>query len=134
MNIKIVRLKDLVNISPQGKMNLLKFKEYINELSSVKGLFIDYDLLIDTRGAETQMGVFEVWELAKELATVIQTGSHKGFRAKIAVICPVKDFDNAKFFELCSLNHGLNVHAFNSFEDLYEWISIPQTLDRDKSL
>lgn len=129
--IKIVRVKDYIHLLPTGTMNLLKFKDCIQDLSTTHGLFTDFDLLIDTRGAETHLGVNEIWELAKELAEVIHSGSGKGFRAKIAVICPTSEFDNAKFFELCASNRGLNVGAFNSFEDLFDWISESSPIEKD---
>ena len=131
--VKIIQVKEFLSFSPQGKMDLLKFKECINELSTGHGLFVDYNLLIDTRGAETHLKVFELWDLAKELATVIHVGSHKGFRAKIAIVCPVDEFDQAEFFKLCASNRGLNVRAFTSFEELFEWLSTASVLDIEKS-
>jgi hypothetical protein len=42
-----------------------------------------------------------------------------------------RDVDHAKFFELCSQNRGLNVHAFTSFEELFDWLSQPSEISSE---
>jgi len=122
-NLKIIRLRDIVSSKPEGDLDFSRSNKALQEIASVPGAFIDYDVLIDTRGAETHLSVFEIWEIARNLANAVHASSPKGFRAKIAVICPVEGFDNAKFFELCAQNRGLNVNAFTVFEDMFEWLS-----------
>jgi hypothetical protein len=126
-NLKIVRLRNFIKITPQGTIDLKAAKEVIIKIASVNDPFSEYDVLIDTRGAESHLSVFEIWEIAKDLAEAVHSGSPKGFNAKIAVICPVERFDYAKFLELCSLNRGLNVQAFTLFEDMFEWLSETST-------
>jgi hypothetical protein len=128
-NLKIISLKDLLKIKPQGNLNLSKVEEINKIIHSVPGTFVDFNVLIDTRDTESQLGVFDVWQIAKDLATTVLSGSSKEFMAKIAVICPSKEFDRAKFFELCSLNRGLNVKAFTSFEDVFGWLSTSKIPD-----
>jgi len=132
--IKIVHIKDFIHLSLQGDMDFLKLKKFINELSSIHGSFIDYDLLIDSRGAKINLGFFELWDIAKELASVIHAGDGKGFTAKIIVFCPAEHFNNAKFLETCSLNNGLNMRSFTSFDDIFEWMSNSLTHNLEKSL
>ena len=129
-NLKILRVRDFIKSTPQGTLDLSMAKELIEEVSNVSGAFINYDLFIDTRGTEDKLTVFHIWEIASQLATAVHRNT-KGFRAKIAVLCPVERFDHAKFFELCSLNRGLNVRAFTSFEELFEWLSQPADLSRE---
>ena len=121
-NLKIIRVRDFVNATPQGTLDFAKAKQAMREASLVSGAFVNYDLLIDTRGSENNLSVTDIWYLAKELASLVHSNT-KGFRAKIPVLCPIQEFDHAKFFELCSQNRGLNVRAFTSFEDLFEWLS-----------
>jgi hypothetical protein len=126
-NLRIIRLRDIISFEPKGKLDFPKFKDGLQEIVSVHGAFIEHDVLIDTRGAETYLSVFEIWEIARNLADAVHAGSPKGFRAKIVAICPVERFDNAKFLELCAQNRGLNIHAFTAFEDMFEWLSESST-------
>jgi hypothetical protein len=129
-NLKILRVRDFIKATPQGTLDLPMVKELIQEVSNISDAFITYNLFIDTRGTQDNLRVFDIWEIASQLAIVVHQNT-KGFRAKIAVLCPVERFDNAKFFELCSLNRGLNVRAFNSFEELFEWLSQPSDLSKE---
>ena len=121
-NLRLIRIRDFLKFTPQGNLDLPTMKEGINKVASL-GSFGDHDLFIDTRGTESRLSVADVWVLAKELATLMHAGTSKGFRAKISVLCPVEHFDYAQFFELCAQNRGLNVQAFTSFEELFEWLS-----------
>ncbi len=116
-NLKIIRVRDFMRFIPEGTLNFAKAKEFLQETSSVSGAFVNYNLLIDTRGTETHLSVTDIWQLAAELAEIVHKDA-KGFWAKIAVLYPPEHFDSAQFFELCGQNRGLNVHAFSSFEDL----------------
>ena len=127
-NLRIIRVGDFVNATPQGSLDFEKAKQAIREASRVSGAFVDYDLLIDTRGSESDLSVADIWYLAKELASLVHANT-RGFRAKIPVLCPTKEFDHAKFFELCSQNRGLNVRAYTSFEDLFDWLSQPSEIN-----
>ncbi len=120
-NLAIIRVTDFIKITPQGNLDFEKTKKVTQEMGSIPGAFTYYDVLIDTRGAEIQLSVFDIWEVARELAKTIQDNT-KGARAKISVLCPVKKFDHAKFFELCSQNRGLNMRAFTTFEDVFDWL------------
>ena len=122
-NLRIIRLRDIINVKPEGKLDKSRVREELQEIASAHDTFVNYDVLIDTRGTEEHLSVFDIWEAARDLANAVHAGSSKGFLAKIAVICPVEHFDNAQFFELCAQNRGLNVHAFTVFEDLFEWLS-----------
>ncbi len=124
-NLRIISIRDFLKLAPQGSQDFKSLKQTISEVASVGGAFSDYDLLIDTRGAEIHLSVTDIWELAADLAKMIQAGASKSFRAKIPVLCPTEEFNHAKFFSLCAENRGLNVHAFTSFEDLFDWLSEP---------
>jgi len=122
-NLRIISLRDFLKLAPQGSQDFKTLKQALSEAASVKGAFLDYDLLVDTRGAEVQLSVTDIWELAKFLATIIRAGTSKSFMAKIAILCPAEKFDHATFFSLCAQNRALNVRAFTSFEDTFEWLS-----------
>ena len=122
-NLRIITIRDFLKVAPQGSQDLRSLKQALSEVASAQGAFLDYDLLIDTRGAETHLSVTDIWALAEDLAKVIHAGASKSFQAKIPVLCPAEEFDHATFFSLCAENRGLNVRAFTSFEDLFEWLS-----------
>jgi hypothetical protein len=126
-------LRDIISFKPEGNLDFARLEAGLQEIASVHGAFVDYDILIDTRGTESHLSVFQIWEIAKQLAVAVHARSPKGFWAKIAVICPVEHFDNAKFFELCAQNRGLNVHAFTAFEVMFEWLSESSAPSLDKS-
>lgn len=123
VDIRIIRIKDFIQFTAKGKEDVPHLKQLLSEAAAIPGIFSDFNLLIDTRGLETNLSVFHIWELAEHLAVIVHNGSSKGFRAKIAVMCPLERFDLAKFFALCSENQGLNVRPFTSIEDLFKWMS-----------
>lgn len=130
INLKIICVNDFLKVTPQGTLDFESAKQAMVEASLVPGVFVNYDLLIDTRGTESTLSVTDIWYLAKELATIVLENT-KGFKARIPVLCPIKDFDNAKFFELCSQNRGLNVCAFISFEDVFDWLNQSREIKSD---
>lgn len=127
VDIRIVRIRDFVHLAPKGTEDLSHLKRVLSDASTIPGIFTDFNLLIDSRGLETNLPVSHLWELAKHLATIVQQGSSKGFRAKIAVLCPLERFDLAQFFSLCAVNRGLNVQPFTSIEELFHWMSESST-------
>lgn len=129
-NLKIIRVRDFVKVTPQGTFDFAKAKQDMREASVVPGMFVNYDLLIDTRGAEVNLSTTDIWYLATELASLVDAHT-KGYRAKVPVMCATKDFNHAEFFELCSQNRGMNVRAFTSFEDLFDWLSQPSEVNND---
>ena len=132
-NLRIVSIRDFIKLTPKGNLDLAKMKEGIVEAAARPGAFTDYDLLIDTRGLESLLSVFELWELAQELAKLVHAASPKGFRAKIPLLCPVERLDLAQFTSLSAQNVGLNVRAFTSFEDVFDWLSRTSTPNQEES-
>jgi len=60
----------------------------------------------------------DIWYLAEALDK-----NRTLFHEKIAVLIgPNQNFDNAKFFELCATNRGLEVGAFLSYEEAIDWL------------
>jgi hypothetical protein len=132
-NLKIIRLRDMLSVKPEGNLDRKKLKEGLQEIASVHGAFVEYDVLIDTRGTEDHLSLLDIWEASRDLANAVHAGSPNGFWAKIAILCPVERFDNAKFFQLCSQDRGLNVRTFTVFEDMFEWLSKSSDPNSDNS-
>jgi hypothetical protein len=81
------------------------------------GPLVDYDIILDTRKAQSELSANDLWYLAAEL------GEHReAFSRKAAILCPLERFDQAEFFALCAHNRGFQVNAFTSFGDAMEWL------------
>jgi hypothetical protein len=105
-------------VTPEGQFDFEESKKVLLEIASVVAPLVDYEIILDTRNAQTVMSVADVWNLATEL-----TNFRKAFfQKKTAVLCPLEEFDNAGFFALCAQNRGFQVRAFTSFEDAIEWL------------
>jgi len=122
-NLRIVHLRHLLRFTAQGEIDYPELKKAVKEIALVPGAFVEYDVLVDTRGSELHLSAGEIWNIASDLAEAVHASPSKGFIAKVAVICPVDRFDYAKLFELCAQNRGLNVRAFTRFEDVFDWLS-----------
>ena len=122
VDLRIIRISDFIDWAPHGSQNLGSIKSALAEAASAYGAFSKYDVLFDIRGAEINLSIPDIWELAAYVANVVHQGPPESFTAKIAVLCPVQDFDQAKFFELCAENRGLNIRAFTSFENVFDWL------------
>jgi hypothetical protein len=83
---------------------------------------VGYEILLDTRKAQTSMSATDLWHLSAELSRLGET-----FRRKTAILCPLDSCDQAKFFALCDENRGFRVGAFTSFEDAIEWLISNET-------
>lgn len=132
-NVRIIRLRNAIRFNAQGILDLEETKKAIREIASVRGAFVDYDVLIDTRGAEVQLSITDDWEIAQDLAKEVHANAARGFTAKIAVICVVERFPFAEFLALSAQNRGLNMQAFTSFEELFEWLSEPSPPNHEPS-
>jgi hypothetical protein len=115
--IRIIHARDFIKVTAEGQLDLERAKELLLEAATVSALGSGYDTILDTREAESEMSTADLWYLAKELSD-----AYKAFSRKTAVLCPLKQFDRAGFFALCAQNRGLDVRAFTSFEDAFEWL------------
>lgn len=116
-DIRVIKAKDFVRATPEGKLDFETSKKALIEIASATAHLVDYEILLDTRKAQVQMSVTDLWYLAAELSNL-----RKPFSRKTAVLCPVERFDDAAFFALCSENRGFRIKAFTSFEDAMNWL------------
>jgi hypothetical protein len=118
-NITIIHAHEFVRATADEELDLEASTKGLIEIASAAahaGL-VDYDILLDTRKAHARMNATDLWYLAAELSKIYQP-----YDRKIAVLCPVEEFDNAAFFALCAKNRGFKVKAFRSFEDAIGWL------------
>jgi hypothetical protein len=116
-NIRIIRAHEFIKATPEGQLDLQNAKELLIEIAAASGPSFDYEVLIDTRKAQAELSITDLWYLATELSTF-----RKAFSRKTAVLCPSERFDYAGFFALCAQNIGFRIRAFTSFENAIEWL------------
>ncbi|MCU0608555.1 MAG: hypothetical protein MUF22_02150 [Chitinispirillaceae bacterium] len=119
-NIRVVHAKDFLKATSQGKLDLEESKKLLIEIGAASASLVDYDILLDTRMAQSTLSENDVWYLAAELRNhFIKTFSKN---PKMAVLCPEKRFDRADFFARCAEHNGFQARAFTSSADAYEWL------------
>jgi hypothetical protein len=115
--IKIFHARDFIRASAEGKFDFDASMKAFREIASTAAGLADCEILFDTRLAQSEMSVADLWYLASELYKL-------GYRSngKTALLCPLERFDSVGFFALCAKNRGFKISAFASFEDAIEWL------------
>ena len=113
--------RDFIRVNGEGQLDLEMSKKLLAEVAAVAVTTTDYEILLDTRQAQSRMSVVDLWYLATDVAAKL-VSARDHFPKKTAVLCPLKEFDHVSFFALCAQNRGLQVMAFTSFEDAIEWL------------
>lgn len=121
-SIRIIHAHDFIKATPEGTLDLENSKKLLIEIASDSSTLGDYEILLDTRKAQSEMSASDLWSLAAEL-----TSFRKALSRKTAVLCPLERFDHAAFFALCAQNRGFRVRAFTSFEEAMEWLIAKET-------
>jgi hypothetical protein len=121
-DIRIIHAHDFIKATLDGQLDLERAKEALLEIASASSALAEYEIILDTRKAESGMSIFDLWYLALELEKFRKT-----FFRKTAVLCPLEGFDSAEFFALCAKNRNLQIRAFTSFEEAIEWLVANQT-------
>jgi hypothetical protein len=116
-NIRIIHAHEFIKATPEGHLDLEESKKLLMEIASASAPLLDYEIILDTRKAQTEMSITDLWHLAAELSNL-----RKAFSRKTAVLCPLERFKYAEFLAVCAQNRGLQVMAFTSFEDAIEWL------------
>ena len=124
-NIRVIHAHDFIIATPEGQLNLVQSKKLLIEIAAAAAPLGDYDIILDTRKAQSILSAGDLWYLAEELSDHLRKGSSRTL--KTAIICPLERFDPAKLFALCANNRGFNVTAFTSVEDAYEWLIADRT-------
>jgi hypothetical protein len=120
-NIKIIHSGEFIRATPEGHLDFAETKKLLIEIAnaSIAGPLDDYEVILDTRKAHSELTVANLYDLVTELGKFRKT-----FNRKMAVICPLAQFNNTEFFALCAQNRGFQVSAFTSFAEAWEWLFI----------
>lgn len=118
MKLNIVHAKEFIKMTPDGKFDFDTSRDMMIEAISAGEKAAENEILFDFRRASADLSMVDIYYLAAEMQ------NHKGlFRDRIALlISPEQKWDQAKFFEICAVNRGFNVAAFNSYEDAINWL------------
>jgi len=121
-DIRIIHAHDFIKATLEGQLDFERSKEALLEIAATSSALADYEIILDTRKTQSIMSVIDLWYLALELKKL-----GEAFSRKTAVLCPLEEFDSAKFFATCAQNRHLQIRAFTSFEDAIEWLVANQT-------
>ena len=119
-NIRIIHAHDFIKATPEGRLDLEESKKLLLAIAIAAAPLVDYHIILDTRKAQSEMSVSDLWDLAAELSQSFHQAVSR--IPKTAVLCPRERFDQAEFFALCAQNRGYEISAFTSFEDALEWL------------
>jgi hypothetical protein len=116
-DIRIIQTHAFIKATPEGQLDRENMTKLLMDIASAATTSGDYEILVDTRKAQSGMSVSDLWFLAAQLSKL-----GKAFSRKTAVLCPRERFDRVGFFALCAQNRGFLVNIFTSFEDAIEWL------------
>lgn len=118
LKLHVIHAKDFVKMTPEGEFDFDSTRDLLIKAVSVETKASELEMLLDFRQSRAELTTTDIWYLAEELE------KHRtSFKEKIAILInPERNFDNAKFFELCATNRGLDVGAFRSYEEAISWL------------
>ncbi len=118
LSLHVIHAKEFVKMTPDGELDFDSTRDLLIKVVSIETKASELEILVDFRHARANLTTTDIWYLAEALDE-----KRTLFRRKMALLIS-KDgnFDNAKFFELCATNRGLDVGAFNSYEDAITWL------------
>jgi len=118
LKLHVIHAKEFVKMTPNGEFDFDSTRDLMIKAISVETKASELEILIDFRNVQTDLTMVDIYYLAAELDK-----RRTIFREKIALlITPEQKWDQAQFFELCAVNRGLDVGAFNSYEEAISWL------------
>jgi hypothetical protein len=117
VNVKVIRTQDFVKASAMGVLDFSASKQALLDIASQISRAGEYEVLLDTRGAEVVLSTTDIYDLGVALA------NHPSMRqSKIGLLAPMSDVDNARFLETVAQNRGVTIRAFTDFEQAITWL------------
>jgi hypothetical protein len=117
--VTVVHAHEFVITTVRGQLDFAKSKVALMEVASAGVFSSGANVLLDIRDAPGRLTLPEVLSFADEFARVQTDHGHK-----TAVLIDPGRFENAEFFAVTAKNMGLQVQAFTSFEDAFEWLAL----------
>jgi hypothetical protein len=117
VNIKVIRTKDFVKTTVTGVLDFAVSEQALLDIASQIEQPGEYEILVDTREAETVLSVVDIVELSEALA------AHPSLRrSKIALLTSMIDANQANFLETTAANRAVRAKAFTDFEQAITWL------------
>jgi len=116
-DIRIIHAHEFLKATPDGRLDPDETKRVLVEIATASAPSNDYDILLDTRGAQSELTVTELLDLAAELHSV-----RKVFSRKSAILVPRQRLDHAEFFAALARDRGFDAAAFISLGDAMAWL------------
>ena len=117
VNVKVINTKEFIRTTVSGALDFAESKWAILDIASQIKQPGEYEVLIDTRGAEPILSIVNLYELAVALA-----GQPSLIGSKIGLLGPMKGVDQAHFFETVAQNRGARIRVFTDFEEAITWL------------
>ena len=128
-DIRVIHAHEFLRSTEDGRLDLQESKRLLVEIALASPPSKHYDVLVDTRGAHSEMTVSDLLDLASELH-----GVRKSFAGKTALVVPRARLNHAEFFAACAEDRGFEVSAFTSMGDAMTWLidsdAVTRTTDR----
>jgi len=120
VNVKVINTKDFIKTTATGILDFVASKQAILDIASQIKQLGEYEVLVDTRGAEVVLSTVDLYELGEALA------NHPSLRqSKIGLLTPKRPVENAGFLELVAKNRGVRIKEFTDFEQAITWLVLP---------
>ncbi|MDZ4168637.1 MAG: hypothetical protein U1E26_03130 [Coriobacteriia bacterium] len=116
-DIRVLRPHEFLRSTEDGRLDLEEAKRLLAETALASPRAKRYDVLVDTRSAQSEMTVSDLLDLASGLRAV--RGS---FAGKTAFVVSPQRVDHAEFFAALAEKQGFEVSVFTSLGDAMTWL------------
>ncbi len=117
VNVKVINTKEFIRVSATGTLDFAASKQAILDIASQIKKSGEYEVLIDSRGADATLSIIELYQLGVAMA------GHPSLRhSKIGLLGPMSGMDSGYFLETVAQNRGVNIRAFTDFEQAITWL------------
>jgi hypothetical protein len=115
VDVRIVHARDFLAATATGTFDPEVARDALVKIADAPPAGMN--ILIDARTLTGKGTLPQLYELAREFQ---QLGGYKD--RKTAILADHDQFEDAKFVSISAQRMGVNVHAFSSFEDAFEWL------------
>jgi len=116
-DIRVIYAHEFLRSTEDGRLDLEESKRLLAEIASASPPAKHYDVLVDTRGAHSELTVADLLDLASGLHKV-----RRSFTGKTALVVPRDRLNHAEFFADCAQEEGFEVRAFTSLGVAMNWL------------
>ncbi len=117
INVKIITTNDFIRTTATGVLDIASSKQAILDIAAQITQPGEYELLLDTRTAESVLSTNDLYQLGEALS------SHPALRrSRIAILGPALRAEDMGFLETVAVNRGVAIKVFTVFEQAISWL------------